>query len=85
MTFLYRAAGSPEDTAEDHRNDKFTDVKKNQYYYDAVTWAVKNDITTGISDTKFGVKEDCSRGQLVTFLQRYMKWYYKALIENIQN
>ncbi len=85
VTFLYRAAGSPEVTAEDHRNDKFTDVKKNQYYYDAVTWAAKNDITTGISDTKFGVKEDCSRGQLVTFLQRYMKWYYKALIENIQN
>ncbi len=74
VTFLYRAAGSPKITAEDHKDDKFTDVKKKQYYYDAVTWAAKNNITTGIDDTTFGVKVDCTRGQLVTFLQRYMNW-----------
>ena len=74
VTFLYRAAGSPKITAEDHKDDKFTDVKKKNYYYDAVTWAAKNDITTGINDTTFGVKVDCTRGQLVTFLQRYMNW-----------
>lgn len=48
----------------------FVDVGKNAYYYDAVSWAVKNDITYGRSTTEFRPKEDCTRAQVVTFLWR---------------
>ena len=72
VTFLYRAAGSPVVTAEDHAEYGFTDVKRSGYYYDAITWAAKYGITTGISDTEFGRGQDCTRGQLVTFLQRFI-------------
>ena len=72
VTFLYRAAGSPVLTAEDHAEYGFTDVKRSGYYYDAITWAAKYGITTGISDTEFGRGQDCTRGQLVTFLQRFI-------------
>lgn len=48
----------------------FTDVKENMYYYDAVLWAVGEGITNGISDTKFGPDNACTRGQVVTFLWR---------------
>ena len=48
----------------------FTDVKKGEYYYEPVLWAVENGITNGLSDTIFGVNEDCTRAQFVTFLWR---------------
>ena len=48
----------------------FTDVKKSDYYYDAVIWAVENGITAGTSATKFSPNATCTRGQVVTFLWR---------------
>ena len=48
----------------------FTDVKKSDYYYDAVIWAVENGITSGTSATKFSPNATCTRGQVVTFLWR---------------
>ena len=66
VTFLWRAAGSPEPTTE----NKFTDVKKKAYYYKAVLWAVENGITGGTSDTTFSPNAACSRGQIVMFLWR---------------
>ena len=68
VTFIWRAAGKPKPGTS---KNPFKDVKKGKYYYDAVLWAVKNSITTGISDTKFGVGKDCTRGMVVTFLYRY--------------
>ncbi len=48
----------------------FVDVSKGEYFYDAVLWAVKGDITKGTSDTTFGPAVSCTRGQTVTFLWR---------------
>ncbi|MCD8067125.1 MAG: S-layer homology domain-containing protein [Oscillospiraceae bacterium] len=49
----------------------FSDVSTDDYYYDAVEWAVANGITTGTSDTTFSPDSTCTRGQVVTFLYRY--------------
>lgn len=67
VTFLWRAAGSPEPTASEMT---FTDVKADSYYYKAVLWAVENGVTTGASATTFDPAGDCTRGQIVTFLYR---------------
>lgn len=48
----------------------FTDVTEDSYYYESVLWAVENGITNGVSSTKFGVGQDCTRAQAVTFLWR---------------
>ncbi len=68
VTFLWRAAGSPEPSAA---NNPFTDVKSEEYYYKAVLWAVENKITTGTSSTTFSPDNKCTRGEIVTFLWRY--------------
>ena len=67
VTLLWRANGSPESTDIDN---PFEDVSKHDYYYDAVLWALEEGITTGLSDTVFGPNEDCTRGQVATFLWR---------------
>lgn len=59
----------PEPTPEPSENP-FTDVAEDQYYYDPVIWAYENGITDGVSDTKFGPDEFCTRGHVVTFLYR---------------
>ncbi len=66
VTFLWRAMGSPESTAD----VAFTDVQSGQFYSTAVAWAVENNITNGISATEFGVGGICNRAQVVTFLYR---------------
>ena len=66
VTFLWRAAGSPEPKAL----SSFTDVPANEYYAKAVAWAVENGITTGTSATTFSPNDTCTRGQAVTFLCR---------------
>ncbi len=68
VTFLWRAAGSPKASGA----NSFADVKANSYYYDAVLWAAKNNITAGVSDTAFAPGQTCTRAQIVTFLYRYM-------------
>ncbi|MBQ6946703.1 MAG: S-layer homology domain-containing protein, partial [Clostridia bacterium] len=65
--FLWRAAGCPEPKSG---NNPFTDVKKKDFYYKAVLWAVENGITAGTTKTTFGPNESCTRGQIVTFLYR---------------
>ena len=67
VTFLWRAAGSP---APKSAAMPFADVPAGSYYYDAVLWAIENDITKGTSDTTFSPNANCSRGQIVTFLWR---------------
>ena len=49
---------------------KFVDVKKDDFFFDAVNWAVDNGITTGTSATTFSPDATCTRGQIVTFLHR---------------
>ncbi len=67
VTFLWRAAGSPEPTGT---KNPFKDVKSDAYYYKAVLWAVENGITSGTSATTFSPEDVCTRGQIVTFLWR---------------
>ena len=50
----------------------FVDVAEGSYYEEAVDWAVENGITTGIGGGLFGSGNDCTRGQIVTFLWRAM-------------
>ena len=45
-------------------------MASSEYYYDAVLWAVRNEITNGIDATHFGPNNTCTRGQIVTFLYR---------------
>jgi len=68
VTFLWRAAGSP--VIEDFTNP-FSDINAGDYYYDAVLWAVKNGITTGMTETNFAPSNIVTRAQFVTFLARY--------------
>ena len=68
MTFLYRLAGMPETDG----TAPFNDVNETAYYYDAVIWGVAGKITTGTSTTTFSPDDLCTRGQIVTFLYRYL-------------
>ena len=69
VTFLWRAAGSPEPKAM----SGFSDVPENSYYAKAVAWAVENGITVGTSSTTFSPEATCTRAQSVTFLFRAAK------------
>ena len=71
VTFLWKAAGSPEPESTE---SPFTDVKSGKYYFKAVLWAVENGVTGGIGGGLFGVGRTCTRAQIVTFL-------YKAYAE----
>lgn len=69
MTFMYRAAGSP--AISTNLSMTYSDVKKSDYFYKPVLWATMNNITTGYSGTqKFGPNDQCTRGQVVTFIWR---------------
>jgi len=67
VTFLWRAADEPSAESE----SSFSDVAEGAYYYDAVTWALANEITNGMGDGSFGVGASCIRAQVVTFLARF--------------
>ena len=66
VTFLWRAAGSPEPKSM----SSFSDVSADSYYAKAVAWAVENGITTGTGDGKFSPDATCTREQAVAFLYR---------------
>ena len=68
VTFLYRASGSPAVSGK----AEFSDVSSTAFYAEAVAWAAKKGITTGIGGGLFGSDNDCTRGQIVTFLWRAM-------------
>ena len=67
VTFLWRAKGSPKPKST---YCPFTDVNPKASYYTAMLWAVENDVTTGTSPSKFSPEAVCTRGQVVTFLDR---------------
>ena len=66
VTFLWRAAGSPEPKSN---NNPFTDVKQGAYYK-AILWAVEKGITKGTTTTTFEPNKTCTRAQIVTFIYR---------------
>lgn len=65
MTFLWRAAGSPEPEITE---SPFTDLKTDSYYYKAVLWAVEQGITAGTSETTFSPHKTCTRAEAISFL-----------------
>lgn len=67
VTFLWRAAGSPEPERDDN---SFVDVSQTDYFYKAVLWAREKGITSGISEGVFAPNLTCTRAQIVTFMYR---------------
>lgn len=66
VTFLWRA----NEENEAGIKNPFTDVDSKDYYYDAVLWAVDNEITKGTTKTTFSPNDTCTRAEVVTFLYR---------------
>ncbi|MBR3640973.1 MAG: S-layer homology domain-containing protein [Oscillibacter sp.] len=66
VTYLWKQAGSPAEVA----TDRFTDVAEDEDYAQAVAWALKKGVTTGVTPSLFRPDDTCTRGQIVTFLFR---------------
>ena len=66
VTFLWRAAGSPEPKG----TVSFADVSAGSYYAKAVAWAIENGITGGTGDGLFSPDAACTRAQSAAFLYR---------------
>lgn len=67
VEFLWKLAGFPyADTVD------FSDVSVDASYARAVAWAVREGITNGKTDTTFEPDSPCTRGQIVTFLYRFL-------------
>lgn len=66
VMYLWKNAGSPQTEV----SNVFTDVASNADYAQAVAWAIKNGVTKGTTTTTFSPNETCTRGQIVTFLNR---------------
>lgn len=48
----------------------FTDVSRDDYFFDAVLWAVENGITSGTGAATFEPNKVCTRAEMVMFLWR---------------
>ena len=66
VTFLWRAAGSPEPKG----TVSFADVSAGSYYAKAVAWTIENGITGGTGDGLFSPDATCTRAQSAAFLYR---------------
>lgn len=66
VTYLWKFNGSPVLGIP----SLFEDVSDDAEYADAVSWALIEEVTSGISDTEFAPDMICNRGQIVTFLYR---------------
>lgn len=67
ITFLWRAAGEPKAT---NRINPFSDVDEDDYFYEALLWAIENGITQGTSSDTFSPDQSCTRAQMAVFLYR---------------
>lgn len=57
-----------EPTVQPEQENPFMDVSPDEYYYEPILWAVKNDVTAGVSDTEFAPNDPCTRAQIITFM-----------------
>ncbi len=69
VTFLRRFRENPKPKSS---SNPFIDVKKGSFFYQAVLWAVQQNITKGTDSTHFSPNDTCTRAQVVTFLYRTM-------------
>lgn len=70
VTVLYRMAGEPNVNTP----PPFRDVLEGQWYTDAVTWAMQQNIVTGVGNDNFAPHGNVTREQLVTMLYRYAQY-----------
>ena len=77
VTILWRMEGNPTVSG----NQKFSDVKQGQYYYEAVNWAESKGIVNGYEDGKFRPNNNITREQLATILMNYAKFKGKNTSE----
>ncbi len=77
VTFLWRAAGSPQTSEKGGAEDQdtagtsyFYDISMESYYYSAVQWANRNSVTGGTGNNAFSPDDTCNRAQIVSFLYR---------------
>ena len=93
MVFLWAAKDKPRFKTA---STQFTDVKKSDWFYKAVMWAVENKITSGTDATHFSPNKTCNRGEILGFLYATMgkpkvkisnpykdvttQWYRKAAL-----
>jgi surface protein len=72
MMFLWRLKGKKNPTTVSV--SPFKDVPKKHTFYKAILWGYQKHITTGYTSGEkkgsFGINENCTRGQIVTFLYR---------------
>ncbi|MBR5473678.1 MAG: CotH kinase family protein [Clostridia bacterium] len=61
----------------------FPDVPEDSYFEAAVNWGAQNNIVRGYEGGKFGVGDNVTREQLVTFLYRYAQ--YKNIDVNVDD
>ena len=64
VVYLWNMNGRPTATM----SNSFDDIKSSDWYYDAVMWALENEITYGITDTNFNPDQICTRSQVVSLL-----------------
>ena len=67
VLMLYRLAGKPSVSGI---SNPFTDVKSSDYYYNAILWAYRNDIVTGVDSKTFAPKKNITREQIAATLYR---------------
>lgn len=79
VTILYRLESEPETD-----NVSFTDVKPEEYYANAVSWAKQKGIVNGITETEFAPNSNITREQIATIIHRYadFKGYDVSVSEN---
>ena len=75
VTMLNRLDGEPKASTT---TTTFTDVTKNSYY-DAILWAQEVGVTKGYSDGTFKPNKTCTRGEIVTFMNRNLYSFYSAV------
>ncbi len=76
VTILHRMDGKPAPTTQ----NKFSDVYKSQYYYDAVIWANEKGIVHGYGDgSKFGPDDNITRQDLAVILRNFAQYKGKNI------
>ena len=59
-----------DETQDVPTQNPFEDVSEDEFYYEAILWAVGEGITNGVTTTHFAPDDLTTRGQIVTFLWR---------------
>ncbi|MBQ7960621.1 MAG: S-layer homology domain-containing protein [Clostridia bacterium] len=73
VSLLFRMSGE-----QSEKTEKFDDVETDDWYSDAVSWAVEKGIALGTTDALFSPHDNITREMAVVFVSRYLE--YKGII-----